>query len=109
MNLQNEIHSDAIQFFEPDPSAVYAIEAAEHIAHVPRRTILLYCKHGLISPVMDPACGGYYFNDEGIRALRRIEYLRTVCGINLTGIKMILKLTNEVERLRTEVRFFRGV
>ena len=108
MNLQNEIPGEAIQFFEPDPNAVYTIEAAEHIAHVPRRMILVYCKHGLVSPVVDPACGGYYFNDEGIRALRRIEYLRTVCGINLAGIKMILALMNEVERLCTEVRFLRG-
>ena len=34
--------------------------------------------------------------------LRRIEYLRTVGGVNLPGIKMILHLTNEVERLREE-------
>ena len=56
---------------------------------------------------MDPACGGYYFNDEAIRTLRRIEYLRADCGINLVGIKMILRLTNEVESLRAEVSFLR--
>jgi hypothetical protein len=27
--------------------------------------------------VTDPMCGGWYFNDEAIRILRRIEYLRT--------------------------------
>jgi DNA-binding transcriptional MerR regulator len=56
---------------------------------------------------VDPGCGGYYFNDEAIRILRRIEYLRNVCGINLSGIKMILDLVNEAERLRAEVRFLR--
>ena len=69
--------------------------------------IAVYCKHGLLSPVVDPACGGYYFNDEAIRTLRRIEYLRADCGINLVGIKMILRLTNEVESLRAEVSFLR--
>jgi MerR family transcriptional regulator/heat shock protein HspR len=97
----------AIQVFEPDTNTVYTIEAAGHIAQVPRRTILVYYKHGLVSPVVDPECGGYYFNDEAIRTLRRIEYLRTNCGINLGGIKMILRLTNEVERLRAETRFLR--
>jgi DNA-binding transcriptional MerR regulator len=40
-----------------------------------RRTILVYCKHGLLTPVVDPVDNGYYFNDEAIRMLRRIEAL----------------------------------
>jgi len=50
-------------------------------------TILVYYKHGLVSPVVDPECGGYYFNDEAIRTLRRIEYLRTDCGIKPSASK----------------------
>ena len=107
MNLPNEIAADAVQLFEPAPDAVYTIEAVEHLVHVPRQMIAVYCKHGLLSPVVDPACGGYYFNDEAIRTLRRIEYLRADCGINLVGIKMILRLTNEVESLRADVSFLR--
>jgi len=108
MNLSNDVPPDTIQLFEPDPNAVYTIEAAEHLARVPRRLIAVYYKHGLVSPVVDPDCGGFYFNDEGIRALRRIEYLRTTRGLDLGGIKMILDLMNEVERLRTDLRFLRG-
>jgi MerR family transcriptional regulator/heat shock protein HspR len=97
----------AIQRFEPDSNAVYTIDATGHIANVSRRAILIYYKHGLVSPVVDPDRGGYYFNHEAIRTLRRIEYLRANCGINIVGIKMILRLTNEVERLRSEARFLR--
>ena len=107
MNLPIESASRELQLFEPDLDAVYTIEAAEHIAHVPRRLIAVYHKHGLVSSVVGPDCGGFYFNDEGIRELRRIEYLRTDCGINLAGIKMILRLMNEVERLRAEASFLR--
>ncbi|MBV9489559.1 MAG: MerR family transcriptional regulator [Verrucomicrobia bacterium] len=97
----------ALQLVQPDPRTVYTIEAAAYLVDVPRHTILVYYKHGLVSPVVDPACGGYFFNDEAIRLLRRIHYLRTVCGINVAGIKMILELTSEVERLQAEVRFLR--
>src|SRR5438067_5570908 len=108
MNVaEDEVSIRALQLFEPDPDAVYTIEATARLAHVPRHTILIYCKHGLVSPVVDPDCGGYYFNDEAIRALRRINYLRTTCGINLAGIKMILQLRNELEDLRAEARFLR--
>jgi MerR family transcriptional regulator/heat shock protein HspR len=105
MNLPDDLPIHALQLLEPDPDAVYTIEAVEHLVNVPRRMILLYYKHGLVSPVVDPACGGYYFNDEAIRALRRIDYLRNVCGINIEGIRMILELLHEVEQLRAEMRF----
>jgi hypothetical protein len=40
--------------------------------------------------------------------LRRIEHLRSDFGINLTGARIILDLMNQVNRLRSEVRFLRG-
>ena len=97
----------ALQLFEPDPRTAYTIEMTAHLVDMPRHTILVYCKRGLVSPVVDPACGGYYFNDEAIRTLRRVEHLRANSGVNLAGIKIILDLMNEVERLQSEVRFLR--
>jgi len=97
----------ALQLFEPDPNTLYTIEAAARLADVPRHTILVYYKHGLLCPVVDPECGAYFFDDTAIRLLRRIEYMRNVSGVNLAGIKMTLDLLNEVERLQSEVRFLR--
>ena len=73
-----------------------------------RRTILIYCKHGLISPTRRTANNGYSFDGDAIRALRRINGLRAVCGDDLSGIKIILDLMNEVERLHSEVRSLRN-
>jgi DNA-binding transcriptional MerR regulator len=97
----------ALQLFQPDARTVYTIETAASLAQVPRRRIVVYFKHGLVSPVMDPACSGWYFNDEAIRILRRIEYLRTACGLNMVGIKLIMDLAREVERLREELNLRR--
>ncbi len=107
MNITEEVAVRALQLFEPAPEAVYTIEAAANLAHTGRHRILVYYKQGLVSPVVAPECGGFYFNDEGVRTLRRIEYLRTNRGINLAGTRMILELQNELERLRNEVRFLR--
>ena len=96
-----------LQLFEPDARAVYTLEAAASLTQIPRRLIAVYFKHGLVSPVMDPACSGWYFNDEAIRILRRIEYLRSAYGLNLVGIKLIMDLAGEVERLREELNFRR--
>ena len=97
--------STALQPFEPDTRSVYPIETVATLAQVPRRHIVVYFKYGLVSPAIDPAYSGWWFDDEAIRVLRRIEYLRADCGINLTGIKLILDLTKEVELLRKELGF----
>jgi DNA-binding transcriptional MerR regulator len=96
---------NALQVFEPGARAVYTIEIAAQMAQVPRRLIVLYYKHGLVTPVTDPAGAGWYFDDEAVRIVRRIEHLRSTCGLNLAGIKLVMSLINEVERLRTELRF----
>jgi DNA-binding transcriptional MerR regulator len=85
--------------------SVYSIEVAARLAQVPRRLIVLYYKHGLVASVGDPAGAGWYFDDEAIRVMRRIEYLRSTCSLNLAGIKLVMSLTAEVERLRNELRF----
>jgi DNA-binding transcriptional MerR regulator len=96
-----------LQLFEPDARTVYTLEAAARLTQLPRRLIAVYFRNGLVSPVMDPACSGWYFNDEAIRILRRIEYLRTACGLNIAGIKLIMDLAREIEQLREELNFRR--
>ncbi len=96
--------SREIQLFDPPPDAVYTIEATSHLVNVSRRTILIYCKHRLLSPATVTSDHGYYFDSDAIRALRRIEALRTVCGDDLAGIKIILDLTAALERLQSDVR-----
>ena len=74
MRISDEIHGHALQLFEPEANTAYSIEAAGHIAQVPRRTILIYCKHGLVSPVSNPHSNGYYLSEEAISTLRHIEF-----------------------------------
>jgi DNA-binding transcriptional MerR regulator len=108
MNLPIENRITALQLYEPDADVFYSIETAASLAHVSRRMIAVYCRHGLVAPVMSPESGGWQFNDEAIRRLRQIEALRTVCGMNLPAIEIILELMEEVEELRQELRFFRN-
>src|SRR4029078_10096673 len=85
---------------DPPADAVYTIEAAAQLTGVPRRTILVYCKHCLLSALLDIGVEGSSFDCGGIRSLRRIETLRTICGDDFAGIRIILDLTKELERLQ---------
>jgi DNA-binding transcriptional MerR regulator len=95
-----------VQRFEPRPDSIYSLETAAHLAQVTRRAVLVYYNQGLVSPARDPQEAGYYFNDEAIRALHHITFLRNQCGINLRGTRIIMKLMDEVERLQNELRFW---
>jgi DNA-binding transcriptional MerR regulator len=97
----------ALRIFEPDPNAVYSIEITERLTQIPRRTIAVYVRHHLVSPVLEQG-GGMFFDEEAIRMLRRIEQLRASYGVNLPGIKMIVRLLEELEQRQTELRFRRG-
>jgi len=66
-----------------------------------QRRIAVYCRYGLVTPIANQR--GYYFDGRSIKTLRAIEGLRSVCGDDLAGIKMILRLMNEVQRLNSEV------
>jgi DNA-binding transcriptional MerR regulator len=103
MNASAEIpHS--LQRFTPDPDAVYPIDTIAHLADVPRHTVLLCCRHGLIAPEIDPDYGGYSFHVGTIPTLQQVNFLHYECGINFAGIRIILGLMEELDRLRERVR-----
>jgi len=98
----------ALEMFQPEPNVLYSLDAAAHLAGVPRRSILIYCRAGLVQPVFQPPYGVMGFTEEAIHTVRRIEHLRALHRIDLAWVKVLFDLANEVERLRAEVRFLRA-
>ena len=105
---QNAIPKEGIELHDPQPGVLYNLEGVVHLTGVSRRSVLLYCKSGLVRAMEDPEIGALAFDDEAIYTIRRVEYLRTERGINLDGIRMIFDLLREVRRLEHEMRFLRS-
>ena len=98
----------ALELFQPKPNILYSLDAAAHLAGVPRRSILIYCRAGLVRSLFLPPYGVMAFTEEAIHAVRRIEHVRTVHGPDLALLKTMFDLMEEVERLRAELRFLRN-
>ncbi len=96
-----------MELFQPKPNVLYSLDAAARLAGVPRRSILIYYRAGLIRPVVQPSYSVMVFTKETIYTMRRIEHLRTVHGLGLAWIKTMFDLLDEVERLCAELRFLR--
>jgi len=97
----------ALEQYQPKPNVLYSLDAAAHIAGVPRRSILIYFRAGLVQSVFQPPYGVMAFTEEAIHTVRRIEHVRTEHGPDLALLKTVFTLLEEVEYLRAELRFLR--
>lgn len=104
----SRVSSFALDLFRPRPGALYSLDVTARLTGISRRTIMIYCRAGLIKPIVQPPHGIIVFPEEAIYMLRSVEYLRSVHGLDLVWIKTLFDLNNEVERLRAEIRFLRN-
>ncbi len=81
--------------------AVYVISVFAEIAGVHPQTLRNYERSGLLSPQRTSG-GSRRFSEADLAALRRIQEL-TNEGVNLEGVKRIMKLEAEVARLHDEL------
>ncbi len=81
--------------------AVYVISVAAELTGVHPQTLREYERKGLLDPVRTRG-GSRRFSDRDLDRLRRIQDL-TTSGLNLEGVRRVMELEAEVERLRQEV------
>ena len=85
-----------------DRRAVYIISVAAELAGVHPQTLRIYEQRGLVRPHRTRGNSRRY-SEEDIDRLRRVQAL-TQGGVNLAGVKRIIELEEEVERLRDLMR-----
>jgi MerR family transcriptional regulator, heat shock protein HspR len=82
-----------------DDMPVYVISVAASLSGMHPQTLRGYERVGLVTPQRS-AGGGRRYSMRDILALREIQRLSQEEGINLNGIKRILDLERELERVR---------
>lgn len=80
--------------------AVYVISVAAELAGMHPQTLRIYERRGLVRPARTQG-GNRRYSDVDIQQLRRISDLAAE-GMNLEGIRRVMQLETENERLRTE-------
>ena len=81
--------------------AVYIISVAAELAGVHPQTLRIYERKGLIEPYRTPG-GTRRYSDDDLERLGLIQEL-TSEGVNLEGVRRILRLREENRRLRAQV------
>lgn len=81
--------------------AVYIISVAAELGGVHPQTLRIYERRGLLQPYRTPG-GTRRYSDEDLERLGLIQEL-TAEGVNLEGVKRVLDMREEIERLEHQV------
>ena len=86
---------------QPGTHEVYVISVAAELSGMHAQTLRTYDRMGLVSPARTSG-GGRRYSKRDISMLRKIQSLSQDEGVNLAGIKAIIELTEERDRLEAE-------
>lgn len=84
----------------------YVISVAAELAGMHAQTLRNYDRLGIVIPQRTPG-GGRRYSARDVAVLREVQRLSQEEGVNLAGIKSIMELNDQVERLRGEVEALR--
>jgi MerR family transcriptional regulator/heat shock protein HspR len=87
---------------EDEDRAVYIISVAAELAGVHPQTLRIYERRGLLRPARTAGNTRRYSNRD-IERLRMIQRLTQDEGLNLAGVKMIVEMEDEIDRMRQRV------
>ena len=85
----------------PTATPVYVISVAAELSGVHPQTLRVYERKGLLDPSRTSG-GSRRFSERDLARLRRIQDL-TSAGLNLEGVRRVLELETELDRLRAEL------
>ena len=77
----------------------YMISVAAELVGMHPQTLRLYESRGLIRPARTPG-GTRLYSDADVERLRLVQRLTTEIGLNLAGVERVLRLEDELLRLR---------
>ena len=80
----------------------YMISVAAEIVGMHPQTLRIYESKGLVRPGRTPG-GTRLYSERDLERLRAIQRLTTELGLNLAGVRRVLVLEDEMEKLRAHV------
>jgi MerR family transcriptional regulator/heat shock protein HspR len=80
----------------------YMISVAAEVVGMHPQTLRIYEAKGLVTPRRTPGNTRLY-SDADLERLRLIQQLTTELGLNLAGVEIVMRLQDEVQRLRARM------
>jgi MerR family transcriptional regulator, heat shock protein HspR len=89
-----------------DDLGVYVISVAAQLAGVHPQTLRIYERRGLLNPKRTSGNSRRY-SQRDVDRLQRIQHLTQDEGVNLAGVRIIMELERQLDRIRDEMETLR--
>lgn len=99
------MENDNYRMAEDEPC--YVISVAARMVGMHAQTLRYYERMGLIAPSRSQGRIRLYSQSD-IERLRQIQRLINDLGVNLAGAEVIMRLTDRLQRLESEIEVLRG-
>jgi MerR family transcriptional regulator, heat shock protein HspR len=80
----------------------YMISVAADLVGMHPQTLRIYESKGLVRPKRTPG-GTRLYSERDLERLRLIQQLTTQLGLNLAGVEAVLRLEDELQRMRARL------
>ena len=92
-----------VRILSPTRQAPYSLDELARLGGVPPALVQRYLDEGLLEAVAGHARTAWFFDDNAIFELRRIQRLRRELGVNIAGVAVIRDLLRQIDELKTEL------
>ena len=103
MDSSTEMAVIRLRIVSPSNQSPYALEELARLGGVPPALVQRYLDEGLLDPVVGNARTSWFFDDNALFELRRIERLRRELGVNIAGVAVIRDLLRQIDELKAEL------
>ena len=97
-----------LRMVSPSNDAPYSLEELAQLGGVSPALVQRYFDEGLIDPVAGNTRTSWFFDDNALFELRRIQRLRRELGVNIAGVAVIHDLLRQIDELKTELEELRN-
>lgn len=101
--MDTEMAVIRLHIVSPSNQAPYTLEELARLAGVPPALVQRYLDEGLLASVAGNARTSWFFDDNTLFQLRRIQRLRHELGVNIAGVAVIHELLQQIEELKAEL------
>ncbi len=92
-----------LHMVSPSNQAPYTLEELARLGGVSPALLQRYVDEGLIDPIAGNMRTSFFFDDNALFELRRIQRLRRELGVNIAGVAVIHELQRQIDELKAEL------
>ena len=103
MDRSTEMAVICLHIVSPSNQAPYTLEELARLGGVSPALVQRYVDEGLIDPIAGNVRTAFFFDDNALFELRRIQRLRRELGVNIAGVAVIHELQRQIDELKAEL------